>query len=113
MNIHKNARTTLRIRGEIVQRVLPHQDASAGVAAAVGVSERRGRKLVARSTAEVEAGSTDRLCRPRRPCSSVSRRRCCVARVWGTRSSRPGPGAALSVGPAGDLLHLGVEKMGV
>ena len=58
MNIHKNARTTPRSRGQIVARVLTHEEAPAAVAAAVGVSERTVRKWVARYTAEAEAGRT-------------------------------------------------------
>ena len=44
MNIHKNARTTPRSRGQIVARVLTHEESPAAVAAAVGVSERTVRK---------------------------------------------------------------------
>lgn len=66
MNIHKNARTTPRSRGQIVARVLTQQEAPAAVAAAVGVSERTVRKWVARYAAEAEAGLADRTCRPRR-----------------------------------------------
>jgi len=56
MNIHKNARTTPRSRGQIVQRVLTHQETPAAVADAVGVSDRTVRKWVARYAAE--AGGT-------------------------------------------------------
>ena len=66
MNIHKNARTTPRSRGQIVERVLTRQEAAPAVAAAVGVSERTVRKWLARYTAEAEAGLADRSCRPRR-----------------------------------------------
>jgi len=66
MNIHKNARTTPRSRGQIVQRVLTQQEPAAAVAAAVGVSERTVRKWVARYATEAEAGLTDRSCRPQR-----------------------------------------------
>jgi transposase len=66
MNIHKNARTTPRSRGQIVARVVTQQESPAAVAAAVGVSERTGRKWVARYAAEAEAGLADRTCRPRR-----------------------------------------------
>ncbi len=66
MNIHKNARTTPRSRGQIVERVLTQQERPAAVAAAVGVSERTVRKWLARYAAEAEAGLTDRTCRPRR-----------------------------------------------
>lgn len=66
MNIHKNARTTPRSRGQIVERVLTRQEAAPAVAAAVGVSERTVRKWLVRYTAEAEAGLADRSCRPRR-----------------------------------------------
>ena len=66
MNIHKNARTTPRSRGQIVQRVLTEQETPAAVAAAVGVSERTVRKWLARFAAEADGGLADRSCRPRR-----------------------------------------------
>jgi transposase InsO family protein len=66
MNIHKNARTTPRSRGQIVQRVLTAQETPAAVAAAIGISARTVRKWVARFTAEAEGGLADRSCRPRR-----------------------------------------------
>lgn len=66
MNIHKNARTTPRSRAQIVARVREGHEAPAGVADAVGVSERTVRKWVARYAAEAEAGLADRSCRPRR-----------------------------------------------
>jgi transposase InsO family protein len=66
MNIHKNARTTPRSRGQIVERVPTRQEAAPAVAAAVGVSERTVRKWLVRYTAEAEAGLADRSCRPRR-----------------------------------------------
>lgn len=66
MNIHKNARTTPRSRGQIVQRVLTEQEAPAAVAAAVGISERTVRKWLARYVAEADEGLADRSCRPRR-----------------------------------------------
>jgi transposase InsO family protein len=66
MNIHKNARTTPRSRGQIVQRVLTQQEPAATVAAAMGVSERTVRKWLARYAAEAEAGLADRSCRPQR-----------------------------------------------
>jgi transposase len=71
MNIHKNARTTPRSRGQIVQRVLTQEERPPVVAAAVGVSDRTVRKWVARYAAEAEAGLADRSCRPRRsPCAT-------------------------------------------
>jgi transposase InsO family protein len=66
MNIHKNARTTPRSRGQIVQRVLTQRESATAVAAAVGVSERTVRKWVARYAAEADAGLADRSCRPHR-----------------------------------------------
>jgi len=66
MNIHKNARTTPRSRGQIVARVVSQQESPATVATAVGVSERTVRKWVARYAAEAEAGLADRPCRPHR-----------------------------------------------
>jgi transposase-like protein len=65
MNIHKNARTTPRSRGQIVERVLTQQEAPRAVAAAVGVSG-TVRKWIARHAAEAAAGLADRSCRPRR-----------------------------------------------
>jgi hypothetical protein len=44
MNIHKNARTTPRSRGQIVARVVSQQESPATVATAVGVSERTVRE---------------------------------------------------------------------
>ena len=66
MNIHKNARTTPRSRGQIVERVLTRREAPTAVAAAVGVSARTVRKWVARYAGEAEAGLADRSCRPQR-----------------------------------------------
>ena len=66
MNIHKNARTTPRSRGQVVARVVTQRESAAAVAAAVGVSERTVRKWVARYAAEAEAGLADRPCRPHR-----------------------------------------------
>jgi transposase-like protein len=60
MNIHKNARTTPRSRGQIVQRVLTRQETPTAVATAVGVSDRTVRKWVARYAAEAGAGLADR-----------------------------------------------------
>jgi transposase InsO family protein len=66
MNIHKNARTTPRSRGQIVERVLTRRETPSAVAAAVGVSERTVRKWVARYAAEPAVGLADRSCRPQR-----------------------------------------------
>src|SRR5260370_8807136 len=65
MNIHKNARTTPRSRGQIVERVLTQQERPPAVAAAVGVSDRTVRKWLARYAAEAAAGLADRSCPPR------------------------------------------------
>src|SRR5512132_437066 len=66
MNIHKNARTTPRSRGQIVERIRTRQETPKAVAAAVGVSTRTVRKWIARYAAEAEAGLADRSCRPQR-----------------------------------------------
>jgi transposase InsO family protein len=66
MNMHKNARTTPRSRGQIVERVRSGQESPATVAAAVGVSARTVHKWVARYAAEAEPGLADRSCRPQR-----------------------------------------------
>jgi transposase InsO family protein len=66
MNIHKNARTTPRSRGQIVERVLTRHERPAAVAAAMGVSERTVRKWLARYAAAPAADLVDRSCRPRR-----------------------------------------------
>src|SRR5260370_23288463 len=66
MNIHKNARTTPRSRGQIVERVLTQQERPPAVAAAVGVSDRTVRKWLARYSAEAAARLADPPGRPRR-----------------------------------------------
>jgi hypothetical protein len=65
MNIHKNARTTPRSRGQIMARVLTQRERPAAVAAAVGVRERTVRKWLAGYTGAA-AGLADRSWRPRR-----------------------------------------------
>ena len=50
MNVHKNARTTMRSRAELVRRVLEEGQAPTAVATAVGVDVKTVRKWVARFT---------------------------------------------------------------
>jgi transposase InsO family protein len=59
MNIHKNARTTVHSRAEIVRRVVSQEHPAHQVATAFGISERTVRKWVARAGA-----LTDRSSRP-------------------------------------------------
>lgn len=59
MNIHKNARTTVHSRAEIVRRVVSQEHPARQVATAFGISERTVRKWVARAGA-----LTDRSSRP-------------------------------------------------
>src|SRR5258707_1789343 len=66
MNIHKNARTTPRSRGQIVERVLTQQERPPAVAAAVGVSDRTVRKWLARYAAQGAARLPDSSSRARR-----------------------------------------------
>jgi transposase InsO family protein len=66
MNIHKNARTTLWSRREIVKRVSALGQPVAVVAASLAVCERTVRKWLARYRAEQDAGLRDRSCRPHR-----------------------------------------------
>ena len=57
MNIHKNARTTVHSRAEIVRRVLHQGQPVRGVATAFGISERTVRKWVARRDAVADRSS--------------------------------------------------------
>ena len=57
MNIHKNARTTVHGRAEIVRRVLHQGQPVRGVATAFGISERTVRKWVARRDAVADRSS--------------------------------------------------------
>jgi transposase InsO family protein len=66
MNVHKNARTTMRSRAELVRRVLQEGQAPTAVATAVGVDVKTVRKWVARYQAEGAAGLVDRSSRPHR-----------------------------------------------
>ena len=52
MNVHKNARTTMRSRAELVRRVLQEGQAPTAGATAVGVDVKTVRKWVARYQAE-------------------------------------------------------------
>jgi transposase InsO family protein len=64
MNIHKNARTTLWSRREIVRRVRTLAQPVATVAASLAICERTVRKWLSRYQAEHDAGLRDRTCRP-------------------------------------------------
>jgi transposase InsO family protein len=65
MNVHKNARTTMHSRAELVRRVREGQ-APRAVAAALGVDRKTVKKWVARFEAEGSAGLADRSSRPHR-----------------------------------------------
>ena len=66
MNVHKNARTTVRGRAELVRRVLEEGQAVTAVAAAFGVDVKTVYKWVERFQAEGPKGLEDRSSRPRR-----------------------------------------------
>lgn len=66
MNVHKNARLTPAGRALLVKRVREDRQAVAEVAAALGVSERTGRKWIGRYEIEGPAGLVDRSSRPHR-----------------------------------------------
>ena len=66
MNVHKNARTTLHSRAELVRRVLVERQSSMSVATDMGVSTVTVRKWVGRYQAEGETGLADRSARPHR-----------------------------------------------
>ena len=66
MNVHKNARTTMRSRAELVRRVLEEGQAPRAVATALGVDVKTVKKWVARFEAEGPAGLVDRSSRPHR-----------------------------------------------
>jgi transposase len=142
MNIHKNARTTPRSRGQIVQRVLTQQETPTAVATAVGVSDRTVRQWVARYAAEAGAGLADRSCRPRRsPRATLSLLVSWVERLRRQRWTGAGIAQALQLSAStaarllrrhglarlrqleppepvqryqqpGDLVHLDVKKLG-
>ena len=66
MNVHHNARLTVRGRELIVRAVLAQQLSVRGAALQVGLSERSARKWLARFRAEGAAGLRDRSSRPHR-----------------------------------------------
>ena len=66
MNVHKNARTTMLSRADLVRRVLQEGQSSRAVATALGVDVKTVRKWVARYEAEGAAGLADRSSRPLR-----------------------------------------------
>jgi len=66
MNVHKNARTTMRSRAELVRRMLEESQAPKAVATAFGVDVKTVKKWVARFVAEGLAGLADRSSRPHR-----------------------------------------------
>src|SRR5260370_24726664 len=65
MNIHKNARTTPRSRGQIVERVLTQHERPPAVAAALGVSDRTVRQWLSRSPSRTGARHARSSARPR------------------------------------------------
>jgi len=65
MNIHKNARLTLKRRMELVRSIVERKDALAQAALEAGVSVPTARKWLARYLAEGDAGLRDRSSRPR------------------------------------------------
>jgi transposase InsO family protein len=65
MNVHKNARLTLRSRAELVRRVLAEGRQPKAVATAFGVDIKTVGKWVARYRSEGIAGLADRSSRPR------------------------------------------------
>jgi transposase InsO family protein len=66
MNVHKNARTTMRSRAELVRRMLEESQAPKAVATAFGVDVKTVKKWGARFVAEGPAGLADRSSRPHR-----------------------------------------------
>src|SRR5438105_8559044 len=66
MNLHRNARTTLHSRAELVRRVLSEGQPPKAVATAFGVDVKTVNKWVARFVAEGPAGLEDRSSRPGR-----------------------------------------------
>lgn len=65
MNIHTNARLTLRSREALVSQVIEHRLTARAAAAAWAVSERTARKWLARFRSQGSAGLRDRSSRPR------------------------------------------------
>jgi len=66
MNVHKNARTTVHSRAELVRRVLSEGQSPKAVATAFGVDRKTVKKWVERFQTEGCAGLKDRSSRPRR-----------------------------------------------
>jgi len=66
MNLHRNARTTLHSRAELVRRVATERQTPKAVARAFGVDVKTVRKWLARFAAEGPAGLADRSSRPKR-----------------------------------------------
>jgi len=66
MNVHKNARTTMRSRAELVRRVLQEGQSPRAVATAFGVDLKTVHKWVARFRSEGPPGLKDRSSRPHR-----------------------------------------------
>lgn len=66
MNVHKNARTTMRSRAELVRRVLEAKQSPKAVATAFGVDVKTVYKWMARFRTEGPRGLEDRSSRPHR-----------------------------------------------
>ena len=64
MNIHSNARLTLRSRAALVESILQQHLTAKTAASAFGVSERTARKWLARYRAGGTAALADRSCAP-------------------------------------------------
>jgi transposase InsO family protein len=71
MNIHKNARLTLKRRIDLVREIVERKTPLGTAAAAAGVSPRTARKWLARYLANGEAGLRDRSSRPMRSPRSI------------------------------------------
>jgi transposase InsO family protein len=139
MNIHKNARTTVHSRAEIVRRVASQQHSVRAVATAFGISERTVRKWVARSSTLVDRSSRPhaspgqtpaelqeliaRLRRQRWTGAEIARalalspatvarylRRLGLARLRAL--APPAPVVRYEYRHPGELLHLDVKKLG-
>jgi transposase InsO family protein len=72
MNIHKNARLTLRRRIEMVRSIVDRGLRLAEAVVEAGVSEPTGRKWLGRYLVEGEVGLRDRSSRPKRSPRSIS-----------------------------------------
>src|SRR6202048_2309185 len=66
MDYHKNARTTVWSREQMIRRVLEHGSTLAAAAGAANVSARTAGKWVRRYRELGAAGLADRTCRPHR-----------------------------------------------